>query len=480
MRAINFLFYFSIGCSLMLVSNSLAGQNILTLSECVERAINRNLALKNGLIDVELSRQNELQSKLNLLPSLNGVATHGYNWGQRIDPFTNQFATSRVQSNNFGVSANMDVFNGFQNQNQIKAAKYQRQASEDNLQKVKDNIGLQVANAFLETVSSIELLKVAEIQLEITEEQVSRTRALVTAGSLPKVNLLDLEAQLAQEAANLIAAQNTKDFAMLQLAQLIMLTPDEFENFEVRAPDIEQIEVKTLQYNSKDVYRSALRNMPVINEAENLIEAGLYRLKASKASRYPSISFQGFIGTGFSGLASEATGEPQFLGFQPVGIVQATGQEVVAPIFVPERSTIPFSRQTNTNFNQAVTFSLNIPIFNKGQINNQIKRSELDFERSRLNLEQEKLQLRQDVEQAWQSALAAYNQYKAEKSAFNAANESFEFIQNRFKQQSANVLEFNQAKTRLAQSESNLIRAKYQYVFRVKVLEFYQGTSLNL
>jgi len=472
--------YLALASILFLMAEPGFNQTKLTLAECVDYATNRNLSLKVGMLDLEQSRQNEIQSKLNLLPTLNGVATHGYNWGQRIDPFTNTFATSRVQTNNFGLSTNFDVFNGFANQNQAKAAKYQRLSTEEGFKKNRDNIALEVTNAFLETVSNTELLNVAEIQLEITQEQLLRTQALVAAGVLPRINQLDLEAQYAQEKANLTNAKNNRDLSALRLAQLIMLTPEEFGNFEIIAPDVSTFDIEKLQMSSQMVYEAALGHLPVIREAENQITAANYSLKANKASRYPSLSFQAFIGTGFSGAATEGTGEPVFLGLQPIGIVQGTNQEVVSPIFISDRSTIPFNRQANTNFNQAITFSLNIPIFNKGQVNNQIRRAELDLERANINLEQGKLQLRQEIEQAYLGALAAYNQYKSEESANVSAQEAFEFTQARFNQQTVNALEFNQAKIRLAQSESNLIRAKYQYVFRVKVLDFYQGKDLKL
>ncbi|MGY6561594.1 MAG: TolC family protein [Luteibaculaceae bacterium] len=466
--------------TLILLAAVGSAQKNWTLEECVQYAVNRNLALKGGLIDLEQSAANELQTKLNLLPTLNGVATHGYNWGQRIDPFTNTFATSRVQTNNFGLSTNLDLFNSFQNQNQIKAGKFQRMASEQSLQRIKDDVSLQVANAFLEAVSAQELVKVSLGQVESTTDQLELTKKLVEAGSLPRINKLELDAQLAQEKANLINAENSRDIAKLILAQLIMLTPAEFETFQLQAPNIDSYEAKALTLTPQLVFESALQNLAQIKEAELFIKASEYSLKATRASRYPSLGFQGFIGTGFSGIATESTGESQFLGFQPIGFVGGTNQEVLAPIIIPERREIPFGRQTNTNFNQAVTFSLNIPIFNRGQVNNQIRRSELDLERSKLNLDQNKLQLRQEVEQAYQQAIAAFNQLRAEEAATEAAKEAFELTEIRFNQQASNPVEFNQAKIRFAQSEANFIRAKYQYIFSVKVLEFYQGIVLQL
>ena len=459
----------------LLLSVQGIAQKSLTLRQCVELAWANNLQIRQAELSVESSEASLQNTKANVLPNLNGFTSHNYNWGQRIDPFTNQFANTRVQSNSFGLSSSIELFNGFQNQQNIKAQSAALESVVFNLEAQKNDISLAVSGSFLATLLAQELVSIFEQQVQITEQQLIRIKILVDAGSINIGNQYNLEAQLAQDESNLIARENDYQLSILSLKQLLLL-PMEEELVIVR-PIILEIESSTQIENSQVVYSYAESSMPEIKSAEWSLMQWDSRLKSAKGGRYPSLTLSGSIGSGYSGLRTEVV-DATLTGSREIGATQ-TGELVFAPTFDTELRKVNFGTQLNDNFNQFVGLSLNVPIFNRGAVNNSVKQAQINQDAAELQLEQEKQSLRQTIESARADAIAARALYLSNQRALASNEKAFEFSTARFEAGALNVLEFNTAKNNLQVSQTQLNRAKYDFIFKTKVLDFYMGKPLS-
>ncbi len=449
-----------------------------TLEECVQYAIDKNLSVKRSDLNLQISDANLTQSKYNVLPSVNAGATNTYNFGQTIDPFTNQFASKTVRSNSFFVNAQLMVFNGFQKVNTIKANKDGNLAAAADLEKMKNDISLNVANTYLQILFNKELLRNAESQIGVTKLQQDRVGKLVAAGSQPKGSLYDIEAQYAQEKLNIVNAKNQLGLSILNLKQLLVL--DFTEDFEVEEPNIEKLDKSDVLSTPGAIYENSVAIMPEISSSENRLNQAANNLKVARGGYSPRLSLSGSYGTGYSGASKEQVG---FIdqGFDSTGaIVSGTNQAILARSILPIFNDKSFNDQLNDNINSSIGISLNIPIFNGLTARNNVSISKIRLEQANYDLIDAKRQLRQQIESAYLDAVAALEKYEASTLSVKALNESFKYTQERFNVGLINSFDFNNEKNKLIQSESNLLQAKYEYIFKTKVLEFYQGKSLSL
>lgn len=460
---------------LFFVSSGMA-QESLTLRQCIEKAWANNLQIKQAELSVESSESSLKNTKTNTLPNLNGFASHNYNWGQRIDPFTNQFANTRVQSNSFGLSSSIDLFNGFQNQQDIKAQSAALESVVFDLEAQKNDVALAVSSSFLSVLMAEELVTVADRQVEITKQQLDRVKIMVDAGSINIGNQYTLEAQLAQDESNLIARQNEYQLAMLSLKQLLMLSTSE-EIALVKPANLQSDPAQQIE-SADVVYAYAESSMPQIKSAERSLMQWDSRLKSAKGGRYPSLTLSGSIGSGYSGLRTEVV-NATIDGSQQIGATES-GELVYAPTFNTELQRVGFGTQLSDNFNQFVGLSLNVPIFNRGVINNSVQQARINQDIALLQLEQEKQSLRQIIESARADAIAARALYLSNLKTVASNHRAFDFAQSRFEAGALNVTEFNTAKNNLQMAETQLRRAKYDFTFKTKVLEFYMGQPLSL
>lgn len=467
-----------IGLALALSGFMAQAQEVWSLSKCIEHAIENNIQVKQNMLSAELAKANYDQSIADMAPSLNAGASHGYNWGQRIDPFTNQFATNRVRSNNLGLSSSVTLFNGLQMQNTLKKNNLDLMASRYDVETMQNDIALNVATAYLQVLFSEELLAVAQNQLLITTNQLDRTKKLVDAGVLPEGNLFDIQAQLAGDELQVSNAENTRDLAYLSLRQLMNLSGT--RTLTIEKPEIEVPADALAEVNPNQVYETALGNQPQIKSAETTVLSADKSLSIAKGTASPSITVTGSIGTGYSGLSRQVTGY-DIVTPSPTGIT-ANGDSVYnfSDAIIPTFETTPFGEQLDQNLNENLTFNLNIPIFNGWQSRTAIARAKINQQSAQLALEASKLQLEQTIQQSHADAKAALKQYFASTKALEALEKSFEYAQKRFEVGLLNPTDFNETKTRLANAESEAVRAKYDYVFKLKVLDFYQGKPLTL
>ena len=440
-------------------SNLISQQKVWSLGECITYAIDNNIQIKQQVIQTEFQKNSLDLAKLKLLPSLNGSASHNYSFGRALHQTTYQYTSHQtVQSNNFYAGGSLNLFSGLQNYNTIVKTRYELLAGEQDLQNIKDNIALSVALDYLQILLNKELVTATADQLQITLQQIEKTKKLVDAGSLARGNLLEIESQSAQEELQLITMKNQLDLSYLNLTQLLELkTP---VGFEVIVPEITIDTNAIISGNIEEIYSLAVVSRPDVKSSELQLKASEYDLKISKGGRSPRLSFSDSFSTGYSDIRQKV------LGIDPV-----TG-----PIY----GKYSFADQVHDNVNWGLGFTLNIPILNGWQVNKSISNSKLSMENSQYSLEGTKKQLYKNIQQAYADAVAALKQYIASKKAVTSMEESFRYTEQKFNVGLVTSVDYNAAKTQLLKAQSDLAQSKYEYIFKTKVLDFYKGIPLSL
>ncbi|MFA5972091.1 MAG: TolC family protein [Lentimicrobiaceae bacterium] len=471
--------YFLIISCLVLIT-SVKGQDVWTLEKCVEYALSNNIQIKQQMLQVKSGQATVLQDQLTLLPSLNGFAMHGYNWGKTVDRYTNQFATQRVQTDNFYLSSSLTLFDGFQKINQIKQSKMDLEAANYDNDKFMDDITLGIATGYLQILFYKELLKTAENQLQATDLQVARLQKMVTAGALAVGDLYNIQAQRATENVQVVDSRNNLDLAYLTLAQMLDLPST--DNFEIETPELELGAQPSLTAMPEQVYGFALENQPMIKSAEYRLKSSEYMLNQSKGSLLPSLSLQGSLGTGYSGAASQVIDSYIPAGTQVIGFVDLPGgsQDVYALKYDPVWKDNTFSNQVSDNVNKSLSFNLSIPIFNGWSSRTAISKAKLNVENAKYNLDLKKLELRKTIQQAYADAKAALNKYYSSITGVEAAKESFRYAEEKFTVGTLNSVDYNNAKINFEKAESSLLQAKFEFIFKTTVLDFYMGKPITL
>ena len=450
----------------------------MSLEACIDYALKNNIQIKQSELNTELSQIGLSQSKTNLLPSLNANASHGYNFGRTIDRFTNQFATQQVLSQNLSLSTDINLFSGLQNINGIQQNKYLYLASKCDVDKMKNDVSLNIAAAYLQILFAVENLENARNQMGITTSQVERTEKLVDAGAVPKGTLFDIQAQLALEELNFTNAQNSLDISNLSLVQLLNLGT--IEGFSIVKPDLTLGNETLLTSTADQIYNAAVSNLPEIKSAEYNIKSSEKAVDVARGGLSPRLSFSAAYGTGYSGLSQRVVALPVIQGYAPDGSITSAGDTVFSPFFSnPFTEKIPYFDQYRDNVNKSFGFFLTVPLFNRFQTKSAIDRARIQKLNADLGLESVKLQIRKNVQQAYADANGGLKRYNATAKAVDAMKESFKYAEQRFNVGMVNTNDYNDSKNKVAKAESDLLQAKYEYIFKTKVLDFYQGKPLK-
>ncbi len=426
---------------------SKAQQELWSLEKCIAHAIDHNIQIRQQTIQTKVQKNNLDQSKLNLLPSVNGSASHDYSFGRALDQNSYEFYNQTVRSDYFYLGGKTNLFSGLQNFNNIQKNKYELLAGEQDLQKIRDNVSLAVAIDYLQILLNKELVNVNENQLAITSQQIEKTRKMVDAGSVARGNLLQIEAQAAQEELSLITMKNQLDISYLNLTQLLELSSP--AGFEIEVPVINVGETAVVEGNIDEIYDLALRSRPEVKSSELKLEAYKYDLKMAKGARSPMISLDHTFGTRYSYI-------------NDVQGLQSFGDQL----------------KNNKSFGLGI--SLSIPVLNGWQVNRNIANSKLAVENSQYTLEGTKKQLYKDIQQAYTDALASLKKYNASQKAVSSMEESFRYTEQKFNVGMLTPVDYNASKTQLLNAQSDMAQAKYEFIFKTKVLDFYKGIPLNL
>ncbi len=432
--------------------NGAEAQTKWTLEQCINYALQNNIQIKRQELQTESTKKDYVQSELNLLPNLNADFQHQIGKGS-VATQNYSYAPS-VKQGNMGIRSSMTLFDGLQNYNTIKRNKYSFLAAESDLEKAKNDVALSIASAYLQILFDKEQLLVAQQQLDVTMLQVERTKKLVDVGNLAQGELLRIQAQAANEKSNVTGAQNSLDIAYLNITQLLDL--DSVGDFEVVMP--EELNPENYTFSSvTDIYQEALNNMPQIKSAEYNVKRSVKNLAISRGMVSPQITISGSVSSRYT-----------------VGITQPD------PTNIGNTIDYPIDNQLKNNKYSILTLQMNIPIFNKWSTATTIQKSQIALNDARYQFDLAKQALYKEIQQAYADAKAALQNYNSAQEAIKSNEEAFSYTEKKFNVGLVNSLEYNQAKNDLATAQSNLLRAKYQYIFQVKVLDFYRGVAIKL
>lgn len=459
-----------------------------TLQECIDYALENNLNVKRSRLNLESSDIALEQSKLALLPSANANGSYGYSWGRSIDPTTNLFVENqRIASSNGGINGSVTLFNAFRLQNAIKQNKFAFDANKESLETSKNNVIFNVISFYTNVLFTKELYENAKKQLNSTEQQVDRTKRLVDAGSLPNANLLDLLAQKATNEVNVVNTENSYQIAKIQLKQALQLPPE--SSIAIEVPELSVEDNPIIEQSAYEIYQIALNEMPQIKSAELNHESAIMGIKVAKSGLYPSLSLSGGLNTRYSDAADVQRfvrdgGDPTIVNNPQIGFVQGSNTPVLSvdDAIIPSGEFVdgyPFMTQLDDNLSKFVSVNLNIPIFNGFAARANIQRAVIAEDQAIITKEEAKYQLWQTIEQSYYDVLAASKSYNASLKQVEARQESFRVTQRRFDLGAVNFTDYQIAENDLFQAQSDLLRAKYDYIFKLKILDFYQGKPLD-
>ena len=462
---------------LILIASFSFGQKSWTLQDCIAYAKENNISIKKAQLTERVSESSVLQSKMNFFPSVNASTAYYFNFGKTIDPTTNQFVTQNAQTNNFSLNATIGLFNGFQRWNTLKQSEFDLLASRANTETTINNVLLFVAGGFLNIVYAKENLQVAEYQSQHAQDQLDHTKRLVESGALSQSSMYDIEAQAAQSEVTKVTAQNSLDIARLNLAQLLNLN----EPFEIAVPEIDMTkELTQMNLSLDDIYNIALTTQPQIQGADYSLKSAQKGVDIAKGRLYPTLSAFGSLSTNYSNLYKSYITDSSNLEAVQIGFLATDFTAVLAYAPTYTVNDVKYGRQLQDNFGQLFGFSLDIPIFTNWQNRTSITQSKIQVLDAQFTLESTKQQLLKDVQTAYTDAVAAKNSYEASLKQVAALQRSFDDAQKKFDLGAITSLDFTTVKNNFFKAQSDLLQAKYQYIFKLKVLDFYQGKPITL
>ena len=428
-----------------MAANTGFAQDVWTLERCIDHAVENNITIKQQQLNVEQHQNSYEQTRLGVLPTVNAGLSQSYSFGQstggdNINVNNNSSSTSGY------ISANVTLFNGLSKYNRIKASKLDYEAAVQNLEQAKNNIALNITSAYLDVLLNKELLATAQEQLQLTQEQIEINRQQVEAGKLAAGKLLETESQAAQEELDVTNRENSLWISKITLQQLLELPIT--DGFDIAVPDIDFDQVAATLLSVDTVYERAVEERPEIKSRELAVESADRQIAVARAQQYPSLS----ANAGYSNSYYKMSG----------------------------MQNPSLSDQLDVHGSKSIGLSLSIPIFNGWQARTSVKNSKLQYQNTQLELQQAKNTLLKEIQQVYVNAQAALKRYESSQKAVGSADESFRYVKEKFDLGIVTPLEYNESKNRLTQAQSTFIQAKYEYLFRMKILDFYYGRELRL
>lgn len=461
------------------------------LKTCVEYAIQHNISVQQADVQARLAKLQADLAKNSQLPSLTGSSGMGLRLGRSIDPTTNGFTNTQFLYNNFGLNGGVQIFNAGKLRNGASASDYNWQASIADMQIAANDISLNVATFYLQILSAIEQTEIAKIQIAQTKEQLTATKKRVDVGLLPEINLLELETQLANDSSNFISAISSVEQSKLSLKALLNL--DAAKPFDVQVQPVEQIKLQNFaDLQPEYVFNIASQNLPNVKAANYRVKASEKNVKAAKANFYPTLSFGYSLSSNFSNQFKYISGY-EFSGYStptalsPYVNINNSKYYVQSPVFTSTSGTRNWGNiwngwgnQVNNNFGQSLGFQLSIPIFNAGQSKIAYQQAKLNFRSASLQEENTQRKLKQDIFSAYTTAVVALNKLNATQKAMVSAEKAYNFASKRYELGLLGTIELLNNQNNFLKAKVNFKAAQYEYVFRIKLLEFYKGENLSL
>lgn len=419
-----------------------------TLKRCIDYAIEHNIEIKQVTNAAEQSKVDVNTAKWARLPNLNANAGQSWNWGRTQTAVKNEatgdystvYVNTNSNSTNMSVSTNIPLFTGFELPHQYALAKLSFKAALADLQKAKEDISINVTSAYMQALFSAELHQVAIGQRDLSKQQAERIARLEQLGKMSPAEVADAKARLAQDEMALVQADNNYRLAVLELTQLLEL--DSPEGFALALPDNTLLPDKLTPPD--EIYQSALNGKAVVQAAQYRLDGSKHAIRVAQSGYYPSLSFNAGLGTNYYSTLNRS-----------------------------------FNQQLQDNFSKYVGFNLSIPLFNRFSTRNRVRTARLQQENYALQLENVKKKLYKEIQQVWYNAVAAESKYTSSKVAANAGVESFKLLSEKYENGKATAVEYNEAKQNLLKAQSDELQAKYEYMFRSKILDFYNGVAIE-
>lgn len=460
----------------------------IDLEEAIGIALRNNPQLRKSNLQVQGSINSYEQSKWQRWPSLNFNATQGFSFGRNIDPFTNQFVQQNINFNNFQLGSSVTLYSGLQQHNTILQNQYNAQATQKEYEAARNDLMLNVALTYLQILNNKELINVSELQLLATQEQVNRMERLVNAGAEAEAKLLDLRAQQANEELNLLNAKNNYEVSILNLKQLLNLPGN--VALEIREIPLKDPELLAYGATVDEVFEAAISHLPQAEAAKLRIKAADKAIDVARGRYLPTLSMSAGISSAYS---SNAPSERFIANGQPSTTMEVPSETQFITLngdrhYITQVVTIPGGEYRHFNYfdvldfnrNSSINFSLRIPIFNNFQVKYSVANARLQKMSAEYDDQITVNTIRQNIEQAYIDMVNAAKRYSATRNQVRAFEEAYRAAESRFNAGVLNTAEYNIAKANLDRGKANLVQAKYDYIFRTKVLDFYMAKPLNL
>lgn len=461
-----------------------AQQNLWDLRKCVEYAQKNNVSVKQADIQVRLAKLETERARLAQHPTLNATSALGTQFGRSVDPTTNQFTTTQLLFNSINVNGGIQVFNWGALKMNREIASFNAQAAQTDVERITNDIALNVATFYLQVLATKQQIILSNAQIEQTQNQLKFTKIRVAAGALPELNIAEFEAQLARDSVALINSKANYDQAIIQLKAAINLPMT--EPFDVATPPVDQIPIEPLaELDPAGLYKLALTTQPLQKANELRIKSANKSILASRTLLYPTISAFGGLGTNFAGVQQEYIGIKGFR--NTLNFVTVSGVDYVVKVPDLQFANRSFwemwkgyGTQLSDNFRQNFGIQISVPIANNGNARLGIQRAELNFKNTQLTAQQSNIALEQAIYQAHTVAIASMKRFNASKRSVELAEISYNFANKRYENGVGTTLDVLTNQNNLNRAKTELLNAQFDYVFRMKLLEFYKGQGLKL
>jgi outer membrane protein len=458
------------------VVQTASAQELITIRQAIEKTLNNNLQVKQSKLSESLSDEDLKQSRAALLPTLNGNGSYNINFGRSVDPSTNQFNSEKFSSFNGGLSTGVDLFQGFQKLNQIRQNKLLLDAGKTNTEKVKNDLILQVITSYMQILYNKDFLVAAQQQLAVAQQQLKQQQELLDVGNKTLADLAESKSQVATAELDVTTAENALTISYITLAQLMDIPSS--TKYAVQAPDISSFSNASGVHNPEEVYASALGLFPDIKLAALRREASKKAVDIAKGNYYPSLSLGAGLNTNYSSGRTTFVGVTP-AGFDTVGFTRTGNDPVLSQRFNTLTKGYRFKDQIKDNFGQYVGFSLQIPIFNGFRARTAVRKAKISYMQSQTDEQLAKNNLNKVIYQAVADLKAAQSTFESTTKTFVARKESFSVIEQRYNVGLVNSLDYSTSQTNRNRAEIDMIRAKYDLLFRSKLIDYYLGRQIE-
>lgn len=453
----------------------------LNLQQCIDIAQQNNILVRQGKLTTLNSDLLLRQSRLNQLPSAVFQANQSVNGGRSINPQSNEFVQQTINSSSFQLITSATLFNGGVLRSTVRQNEVALQASQQELNATQNNVSLTVAQNYLNVLTGTEQLAVTQRQADVTRAQLERTQRLVNAGSAPEANLFELRATLASNEVDIVNAQNTLDLAKVALLQAMNVPIN--QDFDVEPINVPDPGLDPYTASVQQLYDVASTNLPEVKGADLRVKSSVLGVQVAKGGLYPTLSLNGNLNTLYSSAANIPTPNGQVLGQTTIGFVTdpVTGTQIPvnAPIPGYDRNGISYGTQLSNNFSQSLSLFLRVPIFQGNLSRNRITTAKIQQQNAELTALNTRLTLRQQIETAYTQMRAGANRFKATQVQVASLERAFQVAESRLNAGAINATDYSIAKTNLDRARASLVQAKYDYVFRTKILDYYQNKPIS-